>query len=572
MIDQLNLLIYHIEKNFEIYKILWFKSFKEAFENKESSDFFDEFKKFNKREGGLFTKYIDISKTISEVLDAYREYHPNYEENSTFKLNCLIEKELCEGTIENCECKKTSDFAKLLEYIQNIFKLSKKYGKKLIFNYFSHNVDLKENKFNVLYNNDINHKNYYDELKNEIINDKNISKIELDELRYCFLYSDFNANKNYYKIKFPDRTMLKSFLFIGLDFSLIEKVTIDVILKSFFTNLEITNKNLTTDKNNYIKYIKSELNNIVFPFEKDLKTNDYQTLIQNIKSLNGFLKSEIIGENKQIDLITKPIPNRYVLNQEIKKPWRSYLFAGPTGVGKTKTAELIAEKLFSKDKFLILNMSEYADEIKSLIDQNGALSKQLSNNPQSIVLFDEIEKASQKTIDILLQILSTGTYVDNMGSEISLKNSIVICTTNLNSTLFEYKRLINKPNEWLKSAKLKFREEILGRFDDIILFNEISNDVVYEIFCKKLNDQLSKISASYKNEIDFIFDHKSFKRVVKKIIESGFGVRKIESFIDINILSTISNVLLEMDLNKKIIITLKYEKNKVIAKGEYNEK
>ncbi|UWV77355.1 hypothetical protein [Mycoplasmopsis cynos] len=91
-------------------------------------------------------------------------------------------------------------------------------------------------------------------------------------------------------------------------------------------------------------------------------------------------------------------------------------------------------------------------------------------------------------------------------------------------------------------------------------------------FCKKLNDQLSKISASYKNEIDFIFDHKSFKRVVKKIIESGFGVRKIESFIDINILSTISNVLLEMDLNKKIIITLKYEKNKVIAKGEYNEK
>ncbi|WAM09056.1 hypothetical protein [Mycoplasmopsis cynos] len=141
--------------------------------------------------------------------------------------------------------------------------------------------------------------------------------------------------------------MLKSFLFIGLDFSLIEKVTIDVILKSFFTNLEITNKNLTTDKNNYIKYIKSELNNIVFPFEKDLKTNDYQTLIQNIKSLNGFLKSEIIGQNKQIDLITKPIP-KICIESRNQKTVKKLSFCRSNRSWKNKNSRINSWKVIFK--------------------------------------------------------------------------------------------------------------------------------------------------------------------------------------------------------------------------------
>lgn len=294
---------------------------------------------------------------------------------------------------------------------------------------------------------------------------------------------------------------------------------------------------------------------------------------EKYRDLDNNLKEVIIGQDNAIESVAKAIKRARVGLKGLDKPIGTFIFVGPTGVGKTYLAKSISEELFGTNENLIrLDMSEYMEKhnVSKLIgsppgyvgyEEGGQLTEMVRTKPYSVILFDEIEKAHPDVFNILLQILDEGRLTDSQGTEVDFKNTIIIMTSNAGASKLSKKRYIGFSedsesdtsdyenikeivNEELKNL---FKPEFLNRIDDIIVFNRLSKEDIKKIVILKLEDLMDRIE-------DIGYTGKFSDKVVDYIAEKGFdenyGARPLDRAIKTDIEDLLANEILEQRVNK----------------------
>ena len=272
-----------------------------------------------------------------------------------------------------------------------------------------------------------------------------------------------------------------------------------------------------------------------------------------LKNLEKNLHNRVIGQDEAVSSIARAIRRSRVGLKDEKRPIGSFLFLGPTGVGKTELTKALAEELFDDENSLIrIDMSEFMEQnsVSKLIgappgyigyDENGVLTEKVRRKPYCVILFDEIEKAHPDVMNILLQILDDGRLTDNMGRYISFKNSVVIMTSNIGARLILSKKRLgfsgdieevvqneNLKKEVLKEVKQSFRPEFLNRIDEIIVFKKLEKEELKQI----ARLMLEKVSDRLKNQKIYIdFDDSVEEMIIDNLKEPEFGARPIRRLI-----------------------------------------
>ena len=289
---------------------------------------------------------------------------------------------------------------------------------------------------------------------------------------------------------------------------------------------------------------------------------------EKLLSLDDTLKLRVIGQDDAISKVTDAIlRSRAGINDE-DKPIGSFLFLGPTGVGKTEVAKALAEQLFDSERNIVrIDMSEYMEKfsVSRLVgappgyvgyEEGGQLSEAVRRHPYSIVLLDEIEKAHPDVFNILLQVLDDGRITDSKGNTVSFKNTIIIMTSNMGSEFLLEGNTPEHQKEVMNQLKMHFKPEFLNRIDEIVMFNSLDHRVVRKIidkFIKQLVDRLSdkKISIELtetaydmiENEgFDPIYGARPLKRFIQSQIETKLAKEMIKGHI-----STGDHVIVDYD-------------------------
>ncbi len=260
---------------------------------------------------------------------------------------------------------------------------------------------------------------------------------------------------------------------------------------------------------------------------------------EKLLHLEKTLKNRVIGQDHALKLISEAIIRQRAGIKDENRPIGSFLFLGPTGVGKTEVAKALAEALFDSEHQIVrIDMSEYmeAHSVSKLIgsppgyvgyDEGGQLTEAVRRKPYSIVLFDEVEKAHTEVFNVLLQVMEDGRLTDNQGRSVDFKNTIIIMTSNIGSEyLLSYDS--NAQSEVMKLVKTRFKPEFINRIDEIIIFNALSLNVQIEIVKKMLNDL--QIRLEEKNlMIEFGSDVNRF--VIKNGFNDEYGARPLKRYI-----------------------------------------
>ena len=286
------------------------------------------------------------------------------------------------------------------------------------------------------------------------------------------------------------------------------------------------------------------------------------------------MKKRVIGQDNAIHLISEAIIRARAGIKDPNRPIGSFMFLGPTGVGKTEIAKTLAYELFDSEKHIVrIDMSEYMEShsVSRLIgappgyvgyDEGGQLTEAVRRNPYSIVLFDEIEKAHKDVFNILLQILDDGRITDSQGRTVDFKNTIIIMTSNLGS---EY--ILNKdPNldELLKNElNHTFKPELLNRIDEIITFNSLDRDTVYKIIDNITNSIEERLKN---NNLHIILTDNCKKHIIDNSYNESFGARPIKRYITKNIESLIAKNIIENKISFGSTITIDVKNDNYIIK------
>jgi ATP-dependent Clp protease ATP-binding subunit ClpB len=285
-----------------------------------------------------------------------------------------------------------------------------------------------------------------------------------------------------------------------------------------------------------------------------------QSESSKILNLKNELEKRVIGQDQACELVSDAIiRSRAGVNDE-NRPLGSFMFLGPTGVGKTEIAKALAEQLFDSESEIIrIDMSEYMEKfsVSRLLgappgyvgyDQGGQLTEAVRRKPYSIVLLDEIEKANPDVFDILLQVLDDGRLTDSQGRVIDFKNTILIMTSNIGSEyLLEGNSQENK-DKVMSVLKTKFKPEFLNRIDEIIMFNSLDKSVVNKIVSKFL-DLLGK---QLKNrDIEFNYTQASVEKIAKDSYDPIYGARPIRRYIQKYVETPLAGEIIKGTIFKK---------------------
>lgn len=265
-------------------------------------------------------------------------------------------------------------------------------------------------------------------------------------------------------------------------------------------------------------------------------------------SLEDNLRKQVMGQDNALHLVSNAILRSRSGIKDPNRPIGSFIFLGPTGVGKTEVAKALAEELFDDEKHMIrIDMSEYMEKfsVSRLIgsppgyvgyEEGGELTEKVRRNPYSIILFDEIEKAHPEVLNLLLQILDDGRCTDSQGRTVDFKNTIIIMTSNVGSEYI----LEGKEDKVLDELHNYFKPEFINRIDEVIVFNKLTKDVLKDILNKiikeeelRLKDLNIKINLDDKainyfvdNGYDEFYGARPLKRLVAKTLET-FLAKKI---------------------------------------------
>ena len=299
-----------------------------------------------------------------------------------------------------------------------------------------------------------------------------------------------------------------------------------------------------------------------------------QTEKERILNLSNRLKEDIIGQNEAIESITRAILRSRAGLTNPNRPLGSFIFVGPTGVGKTELAKKLAEQLFdTADNMVRIDMSEYMEKfsVSRLIgappgyvgyDEGGQLTEAVRRKPYSIVLLDEIEKAHEDVFNILLQILEDGRLTDNQGRTVSFKNTIIIMTSNLGSDLIEAKegKLSEAEHEAImQTIKGRFKPEFINRIDDIIVFNPLSGDNLKEITALLLRN-INKILED--KELHLELDDLAMQKVIDESFNTEYGARPVRRYLEKNIETLLATEILKGNLPPKTKAVMTVENGK----------
>ena len=260
---------------------------------------------------------------------------------------------------------------------------------------------------------------------------------------------------------------------------------------------------------------------------------------EKILALEETLKDRVIGQDEAVKLVSDAIIRQRAGIKDENKPIGSFLFLGPTGVGKSELAKALAEALFDSESHIVrLDMSEYMEQysVSKLIgsapgyvgyEEGGQLTEKVRRNPYSIVLFDEIEKAHHDVFNILLQILDDGRLTDSQGRTVDFKNTIIIMTSNIGSDVL-LSNSSTKDDEMKQVLKQYFKPEFLNRIDEIITFNPLNKDIQLKIVSKMLKNLDYRLIAQ---GINITYTDSLKKYILDQSFDEVYGARPIKRFI-----------------------------------------
>jgi len=334
---------------------------------------------------------------------------------------------------------------------------------------------------------------------------------------------------------------------------------------------ESTKKMINNWRNNKYQVTSSDILEVIsdktnIPID-DLKLQDFD----KVKLLKTKLKEQVFGQDNQIELIYKSLIRAKAGFRNLNKPICSMLYAGPTGVGKTMTAKIIAETLFiNKNNFITIDMSEYTDKsaVNKLVgsspgyigfDKGGVLTEKVRKNPYSLILFDEIQKADEDVLYSLLQILEEGKITDSSGKTVDFSNTMIVMTTNVGAEVVNHssigfgKQKAGK-SDVLSSIKKHFPPDLLNRIDEIIIFDSLEQEQIKLIIDKELQSFKSdlierNVIIKYSSEVtDFIFN---------KIQFNNFGARQVIKTIQRELQTQVAEKMLDSDKKLNLEISIK---------------
>lgn len=295
---------------------------------------------------------------------------------------------------------------------------------------------------------------------------------------------------------------------------------------------------------------------------------------EKLLHLEDKMKERVKGQDNAIHLVTEAIIRSRAGIKDPNRPIGSFIFLGPTGVGKTEVARTLAYELFDDERHMIrIDMSEYMEShsVARLIgappgyvgyDEGGQLTEAVRRNPYSIVLFDEIEKAHHDVFNVLLQILDDGRITDGQGRTVDFKNTIIIMTSNLGSEYI----LDNKDNAnelVMQELRSTFKPEFINRIDEIIIFNSLTKDVVYDILNKIIKD-IEYILRDKNIKINVTDKAKEF--IVNASYDEKYGARPIKRYVQRNVETLIAEAIINDKISFGSTITIDVDSDKLILK------
>ncbi|MDR2232351.1 MAG: ATP-dependent Clp protease ATP-binding subunit [Tannerella sp.] len=321
-----------------------------------------------------------------------------------------------------------------------------------------------------------------------------------------------------------------------------------------------------------------------------------QTENLRLREMGNILKQKVIGQNEAVDKIAKAIQRNRIGLKDPKKPIGTFMFLGPTGVGKTYLAKKLAEYLFdSADSLIRIDMSEYMEKfsVSRLIgappgyvgyDEGGQLTEKVRRKPYSVVLLDEMEKAHPDVFNILLQVLDEGHLTDSNGRKIDFKNTILIMTSNIGTrqlkdfgrgigfhtvsegeTDKEFSRSVIR-----KALEKKFAPEFLNRVDDVIMFDQLDKQSINQIIDIELSDMFQRLEGLGHN-IKVTAEAKDY--IASKGYDIQFGARPLKRAIQRYIEDELASIILDGNVEEGDTIIMGYDKesDKITHEIEHNE-
>ncbi len=313
---------------------------------------------------------------------------------------------------------------------------------------------------------------------------------------------------------------------------------------------------------------------------------------KRLKNLENNLHERVIGQDEAVEAVAKAIRRGRVGLKDPKRPIGSFLFLGPTGVGKTELSKALAECLFGDENSMIrIDMSEYMEphSVSKLIgsppgyvgfDEGGQLTEKIRRNPYSVILFDEIEKAHPDVMNMLLQILEDGRLTDSQGRTVNFKNTVIIMTSNIGARLITDKKMLgfsqvddikdeskkeyeNTKKEVMDALKKELRPEFINRIDEIIVFHKLTDNEINKIIDIMLNEVTNRLSEQ---KIKIKLEPEVKELIASKGIDKNFGARPLRRTIQNVLEDTLAEEILDGNLKKNRITKIGVDNQKIVVK------
>ena len=332
-------------------------------------------------------------------------------------------------------------------------------------------------------------------------------------------------------------------------------------------------------KNNKNELIRDEVTeddiaNIIAKWTNVPITKLVESEKEKLVNLKANMEKRVMGQDQAIEKVVNAIIRARAGIKDPNRPIGSFIFLGPTGVGKTEVAKTLAYELFDDDRHMIrIDMSEYmeAHNVSRLVgappgyvgyEEGGQLTEAVRRNPYSIVLFDEIEKAHHDVFNILLQILDDGRITDSQGRTVDFKNTIIIMTSNIGSD-YILEKLSNKDELINQELHRTFKPEFLNRVDEIVYFNSLSKDVVYKILDKIIQEVELRLKD---RNITIKLTPSARDYIINSSYDENFGARPIKRFVSDNVETMIAMDIVLDKIKNNSNITIDYQDNKLLCK------